>query len=471
MGKESYGLVGIFTTLQVLFQVLDVGFSQTLIREVARYRGGAVDVFHIKQLVRAMELALGIGAVSFVTIFLLLAPRIASRWLHVQDLPESEVVFALRLMAGVAGLRLASLVYRSTITGAEDQVWLNGFAVTSCTFRNVGVFAPLWGLGASAVVFFSYQLVLALLEVFVLARRADTLLPVQNSELVPRLSLSPLIGIGKFAITVALTSTIWMTITYLDRFLLSRKLSLINFGYYSIALTVASTVTLVSAPLSNALLPRLSKLAAENNEVELLRLYCRFTRLVCGITLPVAVTVALFPAQILGSWTGNLELAHYVALPVTFYSLGNAIFIIAAFPYYLQYSKGDLRLHLWGNLFFVALYVPLLAWLIVLYGPTGAAVSWATVNLIYLIAWAPVVHRRLVPGLHFKWLVRDILVPSAVIVIAGAILCRVPVESSSRVNTLVRLSLIAVTMLATGSTVSGGVYIVIETIRKYLGKV
>ena len=39
MGAEAYGLVVLFTTLQVWFQLLDMGLTATLAREAARHGG------------------------------------------------------------------------------------------------------------------------------------------------------------------------------------------------------------------------------------------------------------------------------------------------------------------------------------------------------------------------------------------------------------------------------------------------
>lgn len=41
MGAEAYGLVGVFTLLQTLFNMLDMGLSPTVARETARLSGGA----------------------------------------------------------------------------------------------------------------------------------------------------------------------------------------------------------------------------------------------------------------------------------------------------------------------------------------------------------------------------------------------------------------------------------------------
>jgi len=41
MGQEAYGLIGFFTVMSAWFQMLDIGLTPTLVRETARFRGGA----------------------------------------------------------------------------------------------------------------------------------------------------------------------------------------------------------------------------------------------------------------------------------------------------------------------------------------------------------------------------------------------------------------------------------------------
>jgi hypothetical protein len=79
-----------------------------------------------------------------------------------------------------------------------------------------------------------------------------------------------------------------------------------------------------------------------------------------------------------------------------------------AFQYYLQYAKGNLKLHVIGNVIMVLLLIPSVVWATVHFGMVGAGSAWVAINSLYLLFWAPFIHSRYVPGLHRVWLRVDI---------------------------------------------------------------
>lgn len=181
-----------------------------------------------------------------------------------------------------------------------------------------------------------------------------------------------------------------------------------DYAYFSLAVLAASAVTLVTAPVSGALLPRLSSLAAAGDEQALLRLYGNATQLVALVAFPVAIMGAFFPEQVLWAWTGDPELVRHAAPVLRLYALGNGLLAMGAFPYYLQYAKGDLRLHLLGNCLFLVVLIPVLVWATLGYGAIGAGWSWLGLNMAYFLLWIPLVHQRFRPGLHAGWLRHDL---------------------------------------------------------------
>jgi O-antigen/teichoic acid export membrane protein len=127
-----------------------------------------------------------------------------------------------------------------------------------------------------------------------------------------------------------------------------------------------------------------------------------------------------FAEQVLWSWTGNADLAHRAAPILRLYALGNGVLALAAFPYYLQYAKGDLKLHLIGNVVFVSLLIPCLIWASNRFGAIGAGYVWLIANAAYFFCWIPEVHRRFAAGLHARWLVQDVGFPACLA--TGAVL-------------------------------------------------
>lgn len=409
MGAEAYGLVGFFAMLQAWFNLLDMGLTPTMARETARYRGGATDALTYRRLVRALE-----GVFLFVALVGGLAMFSASGyfaqdWLQASKLPIAEVQTAVQLMAIIVALRWLSGLYRGAISGSERLVWLSGFNSTIATFRFIGVLPLLMFVGTTPSIFFSYQFGLALVEFAGLLFFAYRLLPkIPKGQRLPW-ELASLKPVLKFSLTIAFTSTVAMLAMQTDKLMLSKILPLAEYGYFTLAVLVASGVMIISGPISGALMPRMSKLEAQNDHAGLIRIYRQSTQLVSIIASAASITLAFCAEPLLWAWTGDLALAHHAAPILTLYALGNSVLAVAAFPYYLQYAKGDLRLHLIGNAVFVVLLVPLIIWATSEYGGVGAGYVWLGMNLLSFVAWLPLVHGKFEPGLNLKWYSQDVL--------------------------------------------------------------
>ena len=111
----------------------------------------------------------------------------------------------------------------------------------------------------------------------------------------------------------------------------------------------ASGVPLVVGPLSNALLPRLARLHAQGDREELMLLYEKMTQVVAMLVAPLCYLLSSFSWKIMFVWTGDRLVATQGGALMSLYALGNGLLALAAFPYYLQYANGKLKLHLIGS--------------------------------------------------------------------------------------------------------------------------
>ena len=422
MGAEAYGLVGFFAMVQAWFQLMDMGLTPTMAREAARFNGGVGDASSLRHLLRAME-TIFIGVAMLGAVAMMAASgSIATDWLKVQHLPLAEVQHALMLIAMIVALRWVSGLYRSALNGFERLVWLGGFNMVLATARFVLVIPLFVYVGTSARVFFSYQLFLAVLELAVLVRQTYRLLPAQLTGTQKAFQYAPLRAVLRFSLSVAFSSVVWILATQADKLILSKLLPLTEYGYYTLVVLVAGGVQAISGPVSGALLPRLAKLAAAADETGLLSLYRSATQWVTVMAVPAALVLALFSRQVLWAWTGDKELVEATAPVLALYAAGSGVSVIAAFPYYLQYARGELKLHLLGNLLFVLLLIPSLIGATQQFGMLGAAWVWLTLNLSYLLLWVPLAHHRFAPGLHWTWIVKDVLLTSIPAIVAALLL-------------------------------------------------
>ena len=416
MGAEAYGLVGFFAMLQAWFQLLDMGLTLTMAREAARYNGGATDALSLHRLLRAMEGVFVGVAILGGAAMIAGAGAIAGSWLKVQQLPLMEVQHAIMLMAVIVALRWVSGLYRGVISGFERLVWLSGFNIAIATARFVLVIPFFNYVGASPTDFFIYQLGLAVIEVVVLVTQTYRLLPkIATTQRMPW-QWTPLRGVLKFSLSIAFASLVGVLVMQADKLVLSKLLPLTDYAYFTLAVLMAGGVMVISGPISGALLPRMTKLAFEGDDAGLMQLYRSATQLVVVVAVPAALVLAFFPDQVLWAWTGDAVLVSKAAPVLTLYAIGSGIFVIGAFPYYLQYAKGDLKLHMIGNSLFLLMFVPSLIWATWRFGMTGAGWMWLASNLTYFMFWVPVVHRRFAPGLHWPWLLRDVIFTSSPVI-------------------------------------------------------
>jgi O-antigen/teichoic acid export membrane protein len=415
LGTEAYALVGFFAMLLAWFQLLDLGLSPAVMREVARFRGGAIEAGTLRSTVRAIELLFMIVAALAAGSTALIAAPIAEHWLEPRTLSTAAVAQAVLLMAIAIGLRFASIFYRAVIVGNERLQWIGGFNVTIASIRAFGVLPAMAWLGGTPRVFFTVQLVIGVVELGALALQAYRHLPAVEHAV--GWSLAPLRGVARLTAAVGFTGGLTVVMTQSDRLVLSGLLSLTDYAHFNLAVLAASAVALAGAPLGTALQPRMAALVAAGDRAALLRVYAVGTRVMGLVTLPLAAVLAFHSEPLLWAWTGQAEAARAGAPVLSLYALGNAVMAHLGLPYALQFATGRLKLHVIGNALLVLTLVPGQVFLTIHYGAVGAGAFWLAVNLLYASFWIPVALHSLAPESLRGWYL-DIL---RLAVVAGAL--------------------------------------------------
>ena len=329
-------------------------------------------------------------------------------------------------MAVVVALRWRTEPYRSLLLGFERQVQLNAINAGFTTLRYLGAIVVLAFVSRTVVAFFAYQLVIVLLETATIVIAAHRLLP--KARLAPEqrkgmwATLRPLM---KFSFGIAFTAVIWLGVSQYDKLLLSSILPLKTYGVFALATVAAAGLGMLVSPISQVLLPRMTALKAKNDEVEFRRIYRAGTTVIAALVTPAALLLGLFSYEVMRVWTGDRAIAAQAAPILRWYALGAGLQCFTTFSYFLQYAHGDLKLHVRGNAVFAAVLVPTITFAAYTHGAIGTGMVWFAANLFYLLAWTWIVHSRFAPGLHWRWLSRDILLvaaPAAVILVAARLM-------------------------------------------------
>jgi O-antigen/teichoic acid export membrane protein len=440
LGIESYGLIGLYVSLQALYYILDVGLSATLNRELARYARAGIDPDQRRDLVRTLEwLYWPIGLLIMCLTWVASTP-IAVHWLHPVALSRIQVSHAIALMGLSLALQWPCSLYAGGFRGLERQVSLNVITAVFVTLRSAGVIPVLYFYAPTIEVFLWWQVVVGAAQTMTMAVRFWRLLPPGTRR--PSFRRERLSNIAHFTAGMAGISALSFLLTYADRIILSAVLPLNQFGYYALAATTSAALAPFVQSFFNAIYPRFSNLAAGADKNTIASLYHSSTQLLTVIVASVAAVVALFSYELLLIWSRDPILAASSGPILSLLIVGVALNGLATLPYALQLAHGWTRLALRQNAIALVAMLPATWWLANHWGSRGVAAGWLVLNLGFVLITVPLMHRRLLIGELERWYLRDILPPAvAAIVIA----------------TIARLALPSIPKNVTGLAILGGI--------------
>ncbi|CAM7547114.1 oligosaccharide flippase family protein [Escherichia coli] len=449
IGEEAYGLIGFFVLLQTWMLLFDLGMSPTLSRQVAITNANN-DFDFLRKLMRSLESVFFFIALIIMLLMAIFCNDIAQKWLTVKNLNIDEVAVCIAIMGGVVSLRWFTSLYKSGINGYEKQAWLNVVNIFIVTLRLPASLLLFIYFSKSLIIYFVYQLIISIVELFIYNRKMYRCLPkrLNDNHKIYLISWDILKSVLPFAAGTAYTAGIWVLLTQLDKLLLSKVLTLSNFGFFSLVATLVGGILMLSSPVSNAILPRITVLVSQGKIDQVVGLYTRCTRFVCCVIFPIAMVMICYPYQVIYGWTGNDVTAKWAVNVLPLYSLGNALLAVIGFQYYLQYAYGKLKLHIIYNTVLAIVSIPAVSFFAIRYAAIGTGIVWIAINSITLLFWTYIVHNKFLKGVHFRWLFQDVLFPALIsAMIIFIISNNIDTTSQSRIENMLFVSLVSFTTI------------------------
>jgi O-antigen/teichoic acid export membrane protein len=421
LGIEAYGIVAFISTLQVAFTAVEMGLSSTLTRELAA--DCSASKRDSNDLIRTASTLYWLSAgVMGVALFLLAGPMV-QRWFNASALDPQLIERSLQVIAFYLALRWPVSLYTGLLTGLQRMDVLNVVKVSTATLRLAGGIAVL-ALWQSLYAFLLWTALNALIEVVafgVACRRAHPTMPWR-----PGIAWSKLKQVWRFSVSMNALSILALLIVQMDRLLISKMLTLEELGYYNLAITASSVISLTVAAVSTAVLPSLAAAYGHGTQDELARRCDRADRLMLGLVSPVAFALIFYSEPILSLWI-NPEAAAEAARPLSWLAAGFWCSAVIANVYNVAVACGVPGRHLRINAICVIPYTLGLYLLIDAFGITGAAVAWLLLNIIYGCLLVVPIHHRLLGISTLNWL-RRIVLPFFALSIAAFMLPRLGAE-------------------------------------------
>ncbi len=409
LGIEAYGLIGLYALLQAWLGLLDMGMKPTMNREMARYTGGSICSESIRDLLRSAEVLSILCAILIAVGVSLSSNWLATSWLKAENFPVQVVAEAFTIMGIVTALRFVEGLYSSSLLGLQRQVAMNIISSAMATLRGVGAVCILIWVSPTIQAFFVWQGVISLMTLIMFS--VFTYSALKKGERGGRFSISALQGIWRYAAGLLGTSILSLLLTQVDKVLLSKMLSLSEFGYYTLAASVAAYLFTLVAPIIQAWFPQLCQLQATSQFSALSNTYHQAAQLVSVTLGSAAIVLIVFSHTFLTLWTQNLELTIRVAPLLSLLAIGNLLNGLLRLPGHATYAYGWTTLLLYTNVLAVLIIVPAIIWATPRFGAKGAALVWVAYTSGGILIVPHFMHRRILKGEKWSWYFKDVIGP------------------------------------------------------------
>lgn len=423
LGVEAYGLIGFYAVLQAWLTLFDMGITQTLNREMARFTAGVHTPQSIHDLLRSLEVISVVLAIVMCFLVWVSSNYIATHWLNAQKLSSSEIANAVALMGVVIALRFIEGIYKGALLGLQKQVAVNVVSVVIATMRYGGVVAVLAWYAVSIKIFFVWQVLSSIASVLVLVFLVYSTLPKPNK--IPRFSKQAISEVWRFASGMLGITFLALLLTQIDKVLLSKLITLESYGYYTLAATVAGSLALIALPTTQAIYPKLVEYVAQNKQHELINLYHQGAQLISVLIAPVAMMLIFFGQDIIYLWSGDINLATKTAPILLPLALGSFLNCLVWMPYQLQLAHGWTGFAVRVNTIAVTLLVPAIFFVTPHYGAVGAAWVWALLNAGYVTIGMHYMYKKLLPSEKWSWYWHDVikqLIPAIIVMMVAKLI-------------------------------------------------
>jgi O-antigen/teichoic acid export membrane protein len=451
LGVEAYGLIGVFALVQACLSILDSGITPTFSREMARFTAGAHTPHSVRTLLRTFEIVCSALAITIGFVLWILSSYAATHWLNSEVLTPDVVADALGVMAWGVAMRFFESFYRGALFGLQQQVWFNVANTILVTLRYVGAVAVLAWVSPTISAFFSWQIAVSVITVLVFAFKLHTALP--QSQAPARFSKVSLAGVWPFANGMMVTTTANILLTQSDKILLSRLLPLEHFSYYTLAAIIANVAYMITAPIVQAIYPRLVEHAVHDDEVELASVYHYGAQMIVILSAPAMLVLCFFAEGAVFMWSGDARLALHTAPILSILALATFLNVLLSMPYHLQLAYGWTSFAFKCTLIALVFFAPAIVFVVPRYGAIGAAWISAALYACYILAAVHFMHKRLLRTEKIHWYWNDVFLPAGA-ACAPLVICKQlqPTGFESRIEWLVFL--IACGILAFATTVA-----------------
>lgn len=413
LGIESYAVINFYTVILTIMYFADGGLSATLNREIAR----TSDKLYIGRMLFTIERVYLIICSSIIIVIFSFSGIIAKNWLNSQTISYQDLSIYISLMGISVAFQLFTTLQNSGLMGLEKQVLSNSIQILSSIFRSAIVLIPLY-FYPTLLTFFIWQVTSNVIFFFVTRYNLWKFIKVDTTYEFDKQILKT---VGRFAGGMMLMAIISSLNTQIDKLVISKILSLKEFGYYALAGILAQVPELIITPIAVALLPRMVKCTTDIEKNRLARLFHVNSFILSAIASTGAMVILIFTKDFLYIWTHDNNIADKIENVTRVLLIGGVFLSFQYMPYYLAIANGHTKTNVRLGIVAIICIIPVLIFCVMHFGLIGATYTWLIMNIVAYFYLGYFIILKFLKNEFKRWLIYETLVPLLVTTVIGAI--------------------------------------------------
>lgn len=422
LGAESFGMVGVYNSVLVIMSFLDFGYSGVVLQEAAKAKIpiDKNEALSLGNLVRSIEVT---ALLTSLLIFLLttLTVTLIDQALLKNILSlksDLKTVVVLLVLSAIIRIPLAS--YNGLMNGLSRQFSANVIVFCCNVIRAVLTLIIISFIEPTLIGFFVAQIISNFLELCFIMVFGWKSLP--NVFFKSSFDVRLVKKFKGFAFGILTLSISAAMVSQLERIVLVTRISMEEFGYFTLASSVVGGILSLVYPFTSNLAPIFTRLRFQDSG-NIRNMYSQSTAVAMLLVIPLAIFFYLNSNELLTIYLRNSLYARTIDPILRIMLLGIVPIPIAQIAHILLVSYGKSKVISISNLVFFFSYGIIL----ILVAPTCGVAKileyWAGLNLLYVsvltIAAYATVHQRLL-GL-FGWSFITLFLPTLWMTVCGVI--------------------------------------------------
>lgn len=412
LGPEAFGLVALFTTLQISLTVAFTGWTKALRREFARDENSLPNGHGRRATLASFQVIYAFGAIAILLVGILLAYLLSRHWLQYDSLSQDVVTIAISLISASIAVQLLARAFQSALHGMQHQVPAVMAEVSWSLARAVLAVVAARVFDNSVIAFFCGFLLCDVLYMTVL--RVGLGFALRSSPLEPWRfrDVKRLRRLASFSSGLTVIALAHLLNTQTDRVFISRILGLDALGAYNIAAALGLLPVVASTGLAVTAFPIFVRDFSNNNIDAVKRSFHLFSTLTTLLGTGIASFLIVYRDELLTFWIRDPDLVGQASIPSIGLIAGGYFLALQQIPYEYLLARGISRINVVMSLLCIPWSLVITPVAVEYGGLPGASLSWAMLMGLTTLGYLGFVMKHFFDMNPIAAIVKTALMPS-----------------------------------------------------------